>query len=360
MIRWMAAGAVLLAAGMGASQSQVKIREDGTLVLKGEPFFPLGFVHVSSAGDAERRINDLQMMAVGGFNVIQAEIKPGDGPFLDMAEALGIRVLGAAADTESLKAAIKDLRGKGALLGWNIAENADNGKNFPADLVRRHKEIKALDPDRPTYLTCGDVENCGRFFDGADLIGLKSMSLPGSLSGPANLFSAARKASEEKPRPFIAVIQAWAPKDKPAPTADEVRNMTYQALLQGARGILYHAYFDKDWDMAAQADLWNGIRVVANEIQALRAMILAGRPQTLETKSEDILAGAWTHQGRLYLVVLNAYKEPKKVAIPLPRGVAGAGLPQFRIPAKRLVPDGNTLVGELEGGGLHVYMFDRR
>jgi hypothetical protein len=360
MIRWLAAGAVLLGAGTETSQSQVRIREDGTLVVKGEPFFPLGFIHVSSAADAEKRSTDLQMMAVGGFNVMQAEVKAGDGPFLDIAEALGIRILGKAADADALKAAAKDLKGKGALLGWNIAEEADNGKSLPAEVVRLHKEIKALDPGRPTYLTCADIENCGRFFDGADLIGLKALSLPGNLSGPANLFSAALKAAGEKPRPFLAVIQAWAPKDKPAPTPDEVRNMTYQALLQGARGILYHAYLDKEWDLASQTDLWNGIRVVATEIQTLRPMLTAGRPKAIETRSEDILAGTWTHQGRLYLVVLTAYQDPKKVAIPLPPEVAGAGLPQFRIPAKRLTLDGNKLMGEMEGGGLHIYMFDCR
>lgn len=136
--------------------------------------------------------------------------------------------------------------------------------------------------------------------------------------------------------------------------------MTYQALVQGARGILYYAYFDKDWDMGAQGDLWNGIRVVATEIQTLRPMLLAGPMKKIDAKTEDIFAGTWSYQGRLYLIVVNAYKEPKKVILPLPAEASGAGLPQFRIPAKRLTLEGTGLVGEMEGEQVHVYMFETK
>ncbi len=362
MIRCLAACAALLGMGTGPSaQQKVSVREDGTILVKGEPFFPVGIVHVSSAGDDQKRSSDLQMIAMGGFNMMQAVVKPGDGAFLDEAEAFGIRVLGEAADTEALKAAVKDLKGKNAILGWNVAENADNGKRLTIELAGLRKEIKGLDPDRPTYATCGDIEQCGKFLDSADVIGLKSFPVhSGNLSGPANLFAAAAKASGETQRTFIAVIQAWAPKDKRAPTADEVRNMAYQALIQGARGVLFHAYLDKDWDMGAQTDLWNGVRVLAAEIQALKRVLLEGKLKRIDARTEDIFAGAWAHQGRITLAVVNTANEPKKVLLELPAEATGAGQPQFRVPARRLTLEGGKLAGEMGSGQAHVYVFETR
>ncbi len=356
-----ALGVILAGLGPWTARSQVALRGDGAILVNREPFFPVGFVHMSSAGDDQRRSSDLQMIAAGGFNVMQATVKPGDGAFLDEAEALGVRVVASAADPDTSKAAVKSLKGKRSLLGWNVAEDADNGKQFPKDVVALKKDVKALDPDHLTYITCGDHERCGNFFEGGDVIGLKSFPVPDShLGGTSGIFESARKASEERPRTFIGVIQSWVPKDKRAPNAEEVRNMTYQALIQGARGILFHAYLDKDWDMDRQPDLFNGIRVVASEINSLRAVLLEGKLRRLNPKAEGVYAGVWAHSGRLYLAVANASGEPRRVSIAMPGGVAGPGLPQFRVPPRRLVLEGSILLGELAAGQVHVYMFETR
>jgi len=362
-MRRLAIGLALLVGGAGPEppQAAVSVREDGTVLVGGEAFFPLGLVHVSSAGDRARRSGDLQMIAVGGFNVMQAVLQPGDKDFLDEAEGLGIRVLAEAADTEGLKAAVKELKGKGAILAWNLAEDADNGRRFPAELARLNREIKALDPGHPTYLTCGDLEHCGKFLELSDLVGLKSLPLPsGNLGGPADLFRAAERAAGEGRRGFLAVIQAWAPKGKPAPSPEEVRNMTYQALVHGARGILFHAYFDRDWDLGTQTELWNEIRVIASEIQSLRPALLEGKRQRLETKASDVHAAAWPHKGRIYLAAVNVFPEPRKVMIRLPAEAAGAGRPQFRIPPRKLALEGSVLVGEMGAREVQVLLFESR
>ncbi len=357
MIGWLAAWAALL----GGAPQDASFREDGVILVKGQPFFPVGFYHVSSAGDAAKRSADLQMIAAAGCNTVHAELSAEDVKFLDEAQAFGLRVLAKCADADALRAAIKAFKGKDSLLGWNLAEDADNGKFFSSELGGLRDEVKKEDPGRLTYLTCSDHGNCGKFLECADLVGLKSLPLPDShLSGPANLFTAAQRASEEKPRPFWAVIQSWAPKDKRAPTPDEVRNMTYQALIQGARGILYYAYFDKDWDLKGHPTLWNGIRVLASEIQTLRPAILGGQFRKINPKTEDVFVGAWTHLTRNYLVVVNASDGPKKVMLPLPDDFEGKGTPQFRVPTRRLELDGVTFMGEMGPGEVHVYLFQKK
>jgi len=359
---WLAAWAVLLAgAGAGAPLAQVSVREDGAIQVRGEPFFPVGFIHVSSAGDDAKRSSDLRMIVAGGFNLMQAVIKPGDGAFLDEAETFGMNILAECADAEVLKAAVKEFKGKRAIVGWSLAEDADNGKRLSKEVVALRKEIKAADPGRLTYITCGDHEKCVNFFDGADVIGLKSFPLPaGHLSGPGNLFTSANRAAGETKRSFVGVIQAWAPKGSRAPTADEVRNMTYQALVQGARGILYHAYLDKDWDMGGQQDLVSGIGVVVSEIQSLRQVLLGGKLRRIDPGTADVFVGAWSFQGRITLVVVNTSGQPKKVSITLPGEAAGGGRPQFRMPAKKLVVEGTQLMGELAAADVHIYSFETK
>lgn len=361
-VRQLALGLALLGwrAGPEPPQAVVSVQEDGTILVKGEAFFPLGLIHVSMAGDRARRSADLQMIAVGGFNVMQAVIQPGDSDFLDEAEAMGVRLLAAAPDSEGLKAAAKELGKKGAILAWHLAEDADNGRRLPAEIARLNREIKALDPAHPTYLSCADLEHCGKFLEVSDLVGLKSLPLPGNLCGPTDLFRAAERAAGEGRRGFLAVIQAWAPKGKPAPLAEEVRNMTYQALVRGSRGLLYHAYFDKDWDLGTQSDLWNELRVIASEIQSLRPVLLAGKRRPLDTKCEEVQAAAWFHGGRIYVGAVNTSPEPRKVMIRLPMEASGNGRPQFRVPPRRLVADGSVLTGEMGAREVQVLLFESR
>lgn len=354
--------AILVAAGAEPRQAAVSVREDGTILIKGEAFFPMGFIHGSAGGERSRRSSDLQMMAVGGFNVVQTTIQPADREFLEEAQALGIRVLAAGTDPEGLRAAAKELKGKDAILAWHLAEDADNGKRFRAELAGLHKEIKGLDPSHPTYLTCSDPEHCGKFLEVSDLVGLKSLPLPsGNLSGPTDLFRAAAQAEGEgRRRGFLAVLQAWAPKDQRPPTPEEVRNMTYQALVHGARGLIFHAYADGDWDLGTRTELWNEIRVIASEIQSLRTVLLEGKRQRLDTGSMDVPAAAWLHGGRLYLAAVNTSPDPRKVILRLPAEASGAGRPQFRIPPRRLTLEGTSLVGELGAREVQILLFEVR
>jgi hypothetical protein len=76
--------------------------------------------------------------------------------------------------------------------------------------------------------------------------------------------SLARDAVSPDKKAVYANVQAFAWQNKKkgeshpirVPTFDEVRNMTYQALLAGAKGIIYYTYHDEDWHLSSYPALW--------------------------------------------------------------------------------------------------------
>jgi hypothetical protein len=89
-------------------------------------------------------------------------------------------------------------------------------------------------------------------------------------------------------KPLIAVIQAfdWAScpemlpgrKNFRAPTHEEIRCMTYEALARGANGLLYYAYDSGRWKLREHPETWEALRSVVREVNR-RLPLFQARPQ---------------------------------------------------------------------------------
>ncbi|MGB8698002.1 MAG: hypothetical protein WCD18_01175 [Thermosynechococcaceae cyanobacterium] len=330
----------------------VTIRADGALQKNGHPFFPVGFYHVSWKVSPTKQIKHLEEIAAAGFNLIHASATDfkSYATFLHRAKSLGVSVI-----TEHHFDPItftKYFKNEPAILAWNIADDVDGGRWTPAQVFQLHHQLRNVDPNHPTYIS-GYSTRLQTFVQYANVIGRQSYpirfhtgaELARTLPEIAEISSA---LPDRPPRALLANLQLFAWSAVPgqqgtAPDALEVRNMTYQALLGGAKGLLYYTYYDSAWYLPDRPKLWDGLKSLNRQIKGLSPWLLNGRFQRLKFADERLKGGIWSLNGRHLTVILNTSQHqglPAKFLTPFPKAKTIKSLFQTKLPLQR---SGETL-----------------
>ena len=315
-----------------ASKRGVKITPNGTMRINGEPFFPFGFYHVSWGSTVQERGKHLQEIADAGFNVIHASLKRKEsldsyGKFLDRADKLGIKVItefGLEPIIDPL-VAINRFKNKPAVLGWNIGDDvgvptANSMK--PRELSDFHCQVKNIDPQHITYVS-SPLYKLLNFADFTDAVGFQAYPVeakPQKIS-LAHKLIAHIVSSVPPSRMVIANSQAFRRYEakSPMPTPQQVRNMTYQALVAGAKGIVYYTYYDAGkWYLAENTDLWQEVQSLVPEIEKISPMLLTGKRQKVRTRNKNILSSIWKSKDQSLIIVINTSSDrPQEVSLNL-------------------------------------------
>jgi len=349
------------------NQRIVETRVDGTTVIDNKPFFPFGFYHVSWESTAQERKSALRDIAAAGFNTIHASATNLDdyGEFLDEAERLGVYVL-TEQNSIGLLNLINAFKQKPAVLGWSIADDVDNGKWSVDNLLKTHQQAKTADPNHITYVS-GNSNKLKQFANCSDVIARQSYPIklrkPEELPATYSDISNAREATAKFNRSTYANLQTYNWETHPskkyegsqAPTFQEVRNMTYQALLAGTKGILYYTYHDPSWHLPDHPDLWEGVKSLVPEVKSISPLLLDGEFQKIDTKMSNIVAGIWRRKNQAVAVVVNSnYGKPTEVALELPIAVRKARSMFQNRPAGMAVKEGK-LFGSIDPLDVQVY-----
>lgn len=348
-------------------QKIVQIRADGTTLIDSKPFFPFGFYHVSWKATAAERMSALRDIAAAGFNTIHASATNIDdyGEFLDEADRLGVYVL-TEQNSIGLLNLVNTFKHKPAVLGWSIADDVDNGKLSSDDVLKFHQQAKQADPNHITYVS-GYSKKLRQFVNCADVSARQSYPIkwrkPEELPATYSDILVVREAASKFQRSTYANLQTYSWRLHPSkkyegaqvPTFPELRNMTYQALLGGAKGIVYYTYHDSSWHLPDYSELWAGVKSLVPELKAISPLLLEGSFQKIDTKISNVVAGIWRSENQALAVVVNSnYGKPKKVAIELPVEVKAARSMFQNRPASMAVKEGK-LFGSIEPLDVHVY-----
>ena len=343
---------------------------NGRIEVDGQPFFPFGFYHVTFYGDAARLMADLRTIGDAGFNTLHAGYLPthNHGAVLDEAARLGVRVLSEfGEDPANLAALINQYKDKPAVLGWSIADDVDNGRHTPAQVRQLHVQAKAADPRHLTYIsgyrpTGSGYPNIGNFMDATDLAAIQTYPVD---RAPVNLVSTAVRsavaAGASQGRPVIANNQTFAWPGRRAPTPAEARNMTYQSLAAGAKGIIYYTFFDGGIHLPTdEPALWAELRSLVPEVNRLAPALLNGvRSELVADRGGDAYATAWSYEGRVYVVVANSSASGAKAfSLQLPAGTLGPAQPLFAGRPAGMTFAGGRLSGTVGPHDVHVYVLD--
>ena len=383
---------VAISAASGSSrrtaQRSVSLRDDGTVLVNGQPFFPFGYYFIGpNYRTADERLAQhlgaLRAMADAGFNLMYARADPTDlrryGILLDEAGQRGISMLTTSASVpynptpHDMLTLVTALQDKPAVLGWAISDDAGLHDSSPVAIKQVDAAVKAVDPHHLTYLSAVGELNVARFASAADLLGCqafyvhddrKNWADPLQYIAPEYVRASATAAAYR--RPIIANLQtfSWKGERGPGsdpharwPTAAEVYSMTYQALLAGVRGIIYYAYQDFHTDVRAHPDVWQATVALGQEIRRLGAVILNGVRLPMTTDGGYVRMGGWIYRGDAYVVILNtSHTRTVQASLALPEGTTGPAVPLFPSRSTGLVYRRGRLTGRIAPSDVHLYV----
>ena len=323
-------------------------------MVNGQAMFPMGFYHVSWAGDAERRLRDMHAIADLGFNTMNSTMfdpevdLEGYRKLMDAAQARGMKML----VEDFNETSIRGLKDHPALLGWMVADDC-NRLVSPEELQRRSESVKQLDANHLTYtsMAISFANSHTEYFGRADAVGNQSYPVDGG--DPLNVVypMMTRLVAEANAKGTlpIANLQSFRWEGGRYPTPAELNNMTNQAIAAGVKGILYYTYLDRTNDLASYTGLNDELRRLASEVKVLAPALTDGQRSELPVAASNRQATAhlWTYGSRRYVQVVSLDQTvSQSVKVQLP-GTVGSLQPLFAGRTTSLTLQGTTAAGTL-------------
>lgn len=311
------AGAPTVPMPMPMPIAQVTYNETGVLAVNGAPFFPLGtFAHTG----ARSLIDNVDQAAQGGLNAVVASrwmpavddliSKKTYRQALAHAADVGVAIIhntdSRNPDPTDKLAIARNYRNEPATFGYSISDDAH--EHYTVDeLARIDRGVSRVDPDHVTMMSDWGWDNGSQNYYGiADLSAaywypIHSEPTAYLINVTLTLDQAKRVAPSH---PLVPAIQAFAWPDGRQPSALEIRNMSYMAIVCGANGLLFYELDGPDTDMLAHPEVWVAVKAVAAQAGSLADVWTQGR-RTRLSLSREIQGSSWELNGRTTIVLVN-------------------------------------------------------
>ncbi|MGC8843741.1 MAG: hypothetical protein ACP5QS_07360, partial [bacterium] len=361
---------------------KVYIDEKQRLIVDGKPFFPIG-IYLGPTEDEH-----LERIGKAGFNTILCYgYGVGDNPeaYMERARKYGLKVIYSVKDfyegtayfpkmgktgLELAREYGEKLRDHPALLAWYI--NDELPISFIPRLSEMYNLLKDIDPNHPQFQVLCQIPDLELYYNCTDIIGVDPYPIP---SHPIDMVShwtssAAEAMGNAKPVWVVPQIFDWSvynPKNEPRePTFLEKKNMFYQALIHGAKGLIAYSYFDllrttggKEAPKELFERRWKEVCEIVSEIKKIVPAILEGEDvKELNT----VLLGGKLHlrgllyKNKLYALSANTSNEKLSTSLSLPsKGWKSA----IKIDGGKAVVKNNELYIELPPLGATTYVLSK-
>lgn len=363
-----------------APGSEVRLAEDLTPLVNGEPFLPFGFwgghvvenqigakttaVHLahphSDIVSRLDRCHELGLMAII-VPYPRSAVSPhgGEPKTYPLKEE----------EAEEIREHIRNVRGHPALLGYYPCDEPEVSRTAVEWLEGVYRILDEEDPYHPVILTNNTMAGIRRYPATADI--LMPDQYPNFLEGghaaqPIETITMYMEECWEAGggRKGIWIVPHWFNyglfdrAGSRAPNLEEVRNMFWQAVIAGAKGFFgYRATYTGNY-----SGLKYGIPYLSEEAQVLRGAILAnnreGAARLVSGDAPLLKHGVRTAGDHHYLFVVNCATEAARFEFQLAPDLAGASWHVFA--EGRPAPvRGSRLADELGAYGTRIYTTDR-
>ena len=275
------------------------ITDSGFPVVDGKPFFPIGIYGVwkkpFNGNDFDRAFAGLKS---AGFNTVQTyDSKRGKefSEFLDAAERHGFKVMAFPGASGSFKSEMDELiekeRRRSCHLAWYLADDTSVGE-IPIDLRNLHLKCHRLDPARLTAqadgVGTGNLSKYAPYVDSTDVflpeVYPVTSAVPDGKEVPKVILDmkmiaddlAAHPGRRKSVWPIIQHFKGWNAWSR-FPTFDELRAMSYQALIHGANGIFWYTYVGAETrghGVTSSPERWREVSTVSKEIATIAPDLL--------------------------------------------------------------------------------------
>lgn len=293
----------------------------GRLIVDGQPFFTLGTYNGHLTDDVIAKHKNSPFNTVLSYQYLTTSTR------LNKLSDAGLKTLFSlknfykglgsfnGSEQDSIAKYVNLGKNHPAILGWYTNDETNIGL-FKKNMLAHQAAVEALDYDHPTYSVDLTVPS-GEFFSKAtDIFGTDAYPIYGRPNDwTSNPGEWTRIVKNELPhRAPMTVIQnfAWSATTK-YPDVREMRSMSWQAIAEGATGLMYYSYFNMaDGSSTIPFDtLWKNLKTVGQEVKDLTPVILSVE----ETPAVNIAnAGTWMnwtvrkHNNKIYVIAANAKK----------------------------------------------------
>jgi hypothetical protein len=260
---------------------------------------------------------------------------------------------------ERLISEIKTFMDHPALLAWYISDEPNGNKIPPAQLEEICRTIKETDPWHPLSAVFTAPFLSSKKYAGAfDIVMADPYPVPkSSVSQVGDITSQLRSEFEGK-KPVWIVPQAfgggeWWGRE---PTIQEMRSMTYQAIVNGARGIQYFVRHGLN-SFPKSTSAWNECGRMAMEIAEITPWLLSDE-KTLQVRalSKNLLISSALHERQLLIIVVNLLNSPRKIDINIQGSTTGPARVLFENRSVSIWS--GTFSDYLPASGSQVYLVD--
>ena len=369
------------------------LRDDGTTLIDGVPFFPIGIYGVSpypsNGFDLNRAFADLK---AAGFNFAQSYFDGRTDAFLAAAEKHGFKLwVGVDGPDERL---LDVERHSPAILAWYVGD--DTAMYYtPEELRDRSDSLRAVDPIRLStqadVVSAPEVSSYLLYADGTDAFlpeiypfrrdepewGERSVAATLRDMRISRRDAALAGDGPKAIWPILQSFKGWG--WTRFPTFRELNATSFAALVAGANGIVWYTYGDQvepernlpNYGSCANPEVWENLTTVSKRIASLQTVLVERtRPELQPTATVlngpelDPLGGPSVVSllkisgGEITVVAVNASPEPVEVRFDF----SATAPSDAQIPVERLFEDGATatldggfLVDRFEGFDVRVY-----
>ena len=315
--------------------------EHRRMIVDGKPTYP---ILVYSHFDSIRDPRFVSAMKSSPFKMTMCYSKKANKPDLDYLQANGLKAFVSvyssfahwpwanerpedinAVDEEVAHTVrvVSGVRDHPALLGWYLYDEPK--ANLMPRLRERYKLIKELDPDHPCMIVLNTPIFANNTVSACDILGLDCYPVPGAgteKTKPADLGSVSRVTRDaisliRREKPFWFVPQAYPhePEFSRFPTVREMSSMVWQAVAEGADGILFYAINEmlrrKENPGYCFEEAWRVTCTVAQQLRDREEFLLSTEPPpAIAGLPNGVVARAWRLGGRTLLVVVNTTHDP--------------------------------------------------
>lgn len=329
------------------------------IVLDGEKIFPIGLYHVSWAGDPQQKYDALENIGAAGFNLMHPALSADDIDFVRRAHELGVNLIIEPNEPNGTEKIIEAFKDEPNVLAWLVADdfNSQSRVRTPPEIRSQVNLVKRIAPNQYTYMS-GNTASLEQFIGITDMVGIQTYSIPSEpLDVTTTMLSYTLSYTSEADVSLIANLQTWSARNKRPPTAEEVRNITYQALINGVDGILYYTYLDEIWNLEEHPEIWAELTRLASEVRLLTPAIIEGTLRSIDSGTGGVRVGQWSFKEKRYVVIVNMTTEAiMDFSLELPE--ANQLTPLFTDRPNPFSMANGLIIGNLEPELVYVYVVE--
>ena len=362
----------------------VSFDEYNRCVIDGKFFFPLGLYF---AGNND--LSDLDTISAGGFNVILNYSTMFWEPYktkqyMDELQSRNLKMIFSLADCyvgnpsapvkvgdwvgpyDVFKGWINTLKTHPALLAWYI--NDEKSGSFLPQIEQNYNYASSNDQNHPVYQVLFKGQDFVTHLKSTDVMGIDNYPVIYKKSEPPALsdFGGAVKWAQDtiqKSKPMWAVAECSTYKqlptcDRPA-TYQEMLCESYQALVNGARGIIFWAFYRTKSDDGPAQIL--AVQNVGKHLRSLEYFAMG-----LDVSSEkQVTAGnakvsVLTRKSvdDLWMLAVNPYYESNQVVYSIPTALGQFSSVEVGLPgkvSKTITISNNTFSDNIDVLGCRMY-----